>query len=88
LARREFDRIKPKVWKHEASTNPNRYSPENLERMGKGRAPIGDDGYPMELHHKKPLAEGGDNSLENLQPMTQTEHRRADNYKKNHPNLP
>lgn len=42
----------------------------------------------MELHHKTPLANGGTNDFDNLQPMTQTEHRRGENYLKNHPALP
>lgn len=42
----------------------------------------------MEIHHKSPLAEGGENTFDNYQFMTQEEHRRGDNYKKNHPNLP
>jgi 5-methylcytosine-specific restriction endonuclease McrA len=42
----------------------------------------------MELHHKKPLAEGGTNSFDNLEILTRTGHRLGDSYKKNHPNLP
>lgn len=39
----------------------------------------------MELHHVVPLSQGGTNDASNLKPMTQTEHRRGENYKKNHP---
>ena len=56
--------------------------------MREGKAPIGTDGFPTEIHHKTPLAEGGKNNEDNFQMMTQAEHRRGDNYKKNHPNLP
>lgn len=48
----------------------------------RGNAPIGEDGKPIELHHK-------DQSLGNKSPrdeMTRTDHRGKGNYKKNHPN--
>ena len=48
----------------------------------RGDAPIGEDGKPIELHHK-------DQSLGNKSPrdeMTRTDHRGKGNYKKNHPN--
>jgi RHS repeat-associated protein len=66
-------------WKAEAKNNSGKYSPENLERMKQGKAPIGSDGYSTELHHVDRTPEGG------VQPMTRTEHRLGDNYKKNHP---
>jgi len=80
--------MKPGLWKAEAGKNAGNYSPENLARMREGKAPIGTDGFPTEIHHKTPLAEGGKNNEDNFQMMTQAEHRRGDNYKKNHPNLP
>jgi hypothetical protein len=86
--RKEFEAVKPKFWKHEAATRPGAYSPENIARMKQGKPPIGSDGFPMELHHQVPLAEGGTNAFENLVPMTRTEHRLGLNYKLNHPNLP
>ena len=86
--RAEFSKVKPQFWKQEASVNPRAYSPENLARMRQGRAPIGSDGHPMELHHVRPLAEGGTNSFDNLRPMLRTNHRLGDNYKKHHPGLP
>ncbi len=46
----------------------------------KGRAPIGHDGFPMELHH--PNQEDG----EPVVPMTRTEHRGPGNYRNNHQN--
>jgi hypothetical protein len=53
--------------------------------MMKGKAPIGSDGYPMELHHKVMLARGGSNDIDNLIAMTRTDHRLGANYAKNHP---
>lgn len=52
---------------------------ENAERMKQGKAPIGNDGHPVELHHngQKPNGE--------LVPMTRTEHRGQGNFSKNHP---
>ncbi|MBK8255404.1 MAG: hypothetical protein IPK82_22435 [Polyangiaceae bacterium] len=87
-ARKEFASVKPKFWKNEAATNPGKYTPAQLEDMMKGNAPIGSDGFRMELHHYKPLAEGGTNDFGNLRPLTRTEHRLGDNYRVNHPNLP
>jgi len=86
--RKEFEAVKPKFWKQEAAASPSAYSPENIVRMKQGKPPIGSDGFPMELHHKVPLSEGGSNAFENLVPMTRTEHRLGLNYKVNHPNLP
>jgi len=86
--RREFEATKSKFWKSEAATNERAYSTENVARMRNGKPPIGPDGHPLELHHKKPLAEGGSNSFDNLEILTRTGHRLGDNYKKNHPNLP
>lgn len=56
--------------------------------MRKGKAAIGDDGFSMELHHKKPLANGGTNDFSNIQVMTRSSHRLGENYKRNHPDLP
>jgi hypothetical protein len=86
--RREFEAIKSRFWKNEAAVNATAYTPENLARMRNGKPPIGPEGYPMELHHKVPLAEGGTNSFANLAIKTRTEHRLGPNYKQNHPNLP
>jgi hypothetical protein len=86
--RNEFKAIKSKFWKHEAEVRPELYSPENIARMKKGSPPIGSDGFPMELHHKVALAEGGTNAFENLVPLTRTEHRLGPSYKLNHPHLP
>jgi len=53
--------------------------------MRNGRAPIGEDGHPMELHHLRPLSRGGTNDFRNLRPMTRTDHRLGENYGLNHP---
>ncbi|MCW5833510.1 MAG: VCBS repeat-containing protein [Labilithrix sp.] len=87
-ARKEFNNVKPKFWKNEAAANPNAWSADSVARMQQGKAPIGIDGFPMELHHKTPLAEGGTNAFDNLTPLTRTAHRLGPNFKRNHPNLP
>ena len=87
-ARQEFEAMKPKAWMEEAARNPQEYTPEQLARMNNGQAPIGEDGFPMEIHHRTPLAEGGENSMDNFDFMTRTDHRLGPNYKGNHPNLP
>lgn len=43
-------------------------------------SPIGEDGYPVELHHR------GQQPNSPLDEMTRTDHRLGDNFKKNHPN--
>ena len=89
VLRRNFDNVvRPAFWKHEAASNAGGYSAANLERMRKGKPAIGDDGFSMELHHRTPLANGGTNDFDNIQPMTRSGHRLGENYKKNHPNLP
>lgn len=66
-------------WKAEAANNPNNYSAADLARMREGKPPIGSDGHPMELHHQDGTPEGA------IEPMTRTDHRLGDNYRKNHP---
>ena len=73
-SRNEFKKVREEYWKRESRENPDRYSPEDLERMRQGRAPKGADGKSMTLNHKKPLSEGGTNCHENLEPMTFTDH--------------
>ena len=73
------------LWKKEASTNPSKYTPEQLERMRAGKAPLGKDGYSMEWHHQNPIERGGANDWSNLRAMTRTEHRFGSNYLLNHP---
>ena len=44
-------------------------SPENVLRMSKGKAPIGIDGYPIELHHIEGIA-----NSDTIRAMTKTTH--------------
>jgi hypothetical protein len=53
---------------------------ENINKMEDGKAPTGKDGHPVELHHEGQQADG------ELKAMTQTDHRRGGNFKKNHSN--
>jgi RHS repeat-associated protein len=79
IDRESFRSERRSFWKNEAATNPGKYTPENVQRMQEGKAPIGDDGFPMELHHKGGLPEGP------LTPMSRTEHRLGPNFGINHP---
>jgi RHS repeat-associated protein len=62
-----------------SSGKPYENTPENQDRMQQGKAPVGKDGKPVELHHE------GQTSGQTKE-MTQTEHRGGENFKKNHPN--
>lgn len=79
IDRAAFRSERSTFWKNEVSNNPQKYTAENIARMKAGKAPIGTDGHPMELHHVNGTPNGG------LQPMTRTEHRMGDNYINNHP---
>jgi RHS repeat-associated protein len=79
INRKMFRAQRMNTWKNEAATNPTKYTPENLKRMESGRAPIGSDGHPMELHHVQGTMTG------DVKPMTRTEHRLGDSYLSNHP---
>jgi hypothetical protein len=46
----------------------------------RGNAPIGEDGQPVELHHRTQTPDGP------IDEMTRTDHRGKGNYKKNHSN--
>ncbi len=87
--RREFDnKIRSQYWKREAITNAGNYSADELAGMRRhGVPPTGIDGHPMEVHHLRPISQGGSNHPSNLQGMTRTEHRLGPNYKINHPRL-
>ncbi len=83
--RREFESTtRPNYWKAKAQNSPEGYSEADLVRMRAGRAPVGADGFPMELHHIQPLSRGGSNETSNLQEMTRTDHRLGGNYRVNH----
>ncbi|TCV78217.1 RHS repeat-associated core domain-containing protein, partial [Sulfurirhabdus autotrophica] len=79
IDRGAFKAEREAFWKAEAKNNTQKYNAEDLVRMNNGRAPTGPDGHPMELHHVDRTPEGG------IQPMSRTDHRLGDNYKKNHP---
>jgi hypothetical protein len=79
IDRNAFKAEREAYWKAEAQNNAGQYSAEDLSKMEAGRAPTGPDGAPMELHHVDRTPEGG------LKPMSRTEHRLGENYKKNHP---
>lgn len=55
-------------------------TPENVERMKQGKAPVGNDGHSVELHHKGQKPDG------KIVPLTRTDHRGKGNNAKNHPN--
>jgi RHS repeat-associated protein/uncharacterized repeat protein (TIGR01451 family) len=63
-------------------TGGNRMPPNRIDSppTQRGNAPTGDDGNPVELHHR------GQQPGSPLDEMTQTDHRIGDNYAKNHPN--
>ncbi len=77
--------MKKDRWKEEARTNPDNWSPENLERMRGGDSPLEPDGTPYEFHHVQPLQYGGSNDFDNLRPMTAEDHRLGGNMRGNHP---
>jgi hypothetical protein len=58
---------------------PYKDTPENKEKMQQGKAPTGNDGKPVELHHPGQANGPG-------KEMTRTEHRGKGNFKKNHSN--
>ena len=60
----------------------DRLSDDRLQEAPKNRgdAPTGDDGHPVELHHRDQTPDGP------IDEMTRTDHRGAGNYKKNHTN--
>ena len=61
-------------------TKPYQATPENQDRMQEGKAPVGNDGHPVELHHD------GQTTNSPTKEMTRTDHRLGDNFKKNHSN--
>ena len=64
--------VRQRYWKNQAYYNPGNYTATDLSRMSKGRAPIGKDGFSMELHH--PNGRKGDNFFD-FYALTRTEHR-------------
>ncbi len=75
--------VKPAYWKEYARqideqvvTSPFGRGESNLARMRKGLPPLGPDGRPVQLHHRRPLSRGGTNDFDNLVPINQTTHQR------------
>jgi hypothetical protein len=64
--------VRQRYWKNEAYANPNAYSFNDLYRMKQGYAPIGDHGFPMELHHPFGRKDG---YFYTFEPLTHTDHR-------------
>ncbi len=64
--------VRQRTWKNEAFYNPSMYSAADINRMKKGLAPIGPDGFSMELHH--PFGRAGSNFF-NYVPLSRTDHR-------------
>jgi RHS repeat-associated protein len=79
IDRAQFKAEREAFWKAEAKNHPEKYSAKDLAKMEKGRAPTGADGHPVELHHVDRTPTGP------KEPLTRTDHRLGDNYKKNHP---
>lgn len=83
--REAFDAAKKPFWKerglHPRKNDAYVNTKANILRMKAGLAPIGKDGFPVELHHP----DGVDVPLEQMKIMTRTEHRLGDNYRNNHP---
>jgi uncharacterized protein RhaS with RHS repeats len=79
IDRGSFAKERAAFWKSEAQGNAGKYGADDVAKMEKGKAPTGPDGHPMELHHKDRTMTGG------VEPMSRTEHRLGENFKKNHP---
>ncbi|WP_297030379.1 HNH/ENDO VII family nuclease [Thermogutta sp.] len=73
----EFNKMRPKARMEEAKKNAHKYTSEQLERMRQGQSPIGEDGFPMQIHHRRALADGGTNTFDGFEFMTRTKHRLA-----------
>lgn len=84
---KQYSRSRMQYWEAEMKAHPNKYSDTQKSRVASGRAPLGSDNHPMEIHHRKPLSQGGTNKFDNLVFMTRTDHRLGDNFRKNHPEL-
>lgn len=69
----------PFVWGWETDPRWEEAEPWSVY-VKRGTAPTGDDGKPVELHHR------GQQPGSPLDEMTRTDHRIGDNYAKNHPN--
>lgn len=86
IDRNEFNKAKKEFWQRKGNIRPEKNpayvnTRENRMLMKRGRAPIGRDGFPTELHHPT----GEVVPLNEMDILTRTEHRLGENYKLNHP---
>ena len=63
--------LRSRYWKNQAYYNAFVYDEVSLYRMRKGLAPIGDDGFSLELHHTH--GRFGNNYFV-FEPLTKTQH--------------
>ncbi|HEY3281081.1 MAG TPA: polymorphic toxin-type HINT domain-containing protein [Armatimonadota bacterium] len=85
--RRQFENVvKPAYWKW-ISKQPGPWTDEEIALMRQGMPPTGPDGFPLEVHHLEPLANGGTNDFSNLTINSRTNHRIGPNLRLNHPRL-
>ncbi len=85
LRRAEYRAKRMERWREEIKRHPDKYTAAQKQRVRlENKAPIGSDGYPMEIHHRKMLSEGGSNLIENMDFLTRTAHRLGKSYKRRH----
>ena len=80
-----WDVIRSRYWKNRylASKSIEEFSPANMSRMKRGRAPLDANGNPMELHHHVPqrLGHADRHSPFNLREVTREQHAALDPYR-------
>ncbi len=75
--------VRARYWKNGATKAlDGEYSPANLTRMGRGRAPLHDEvGVSKELNHRVPRHQGGGHSFNNLEEVWPWEHAAIDRFR-------
>ena len=80
-----WDVVRSRYWKNRylASKGTGEFSPANMSRMKRGRAPLDANGNPMELHHHVPqrLGHADRHSPFNLREVTREQHAALDLYR-------
>ena len=80
-----WDVVRSRYWKNRylASKGTGEFSPANMSRMKRGRAPLDANGNPMELHHHVPqrLGHADRHSPFNLREVTREQHAALDPYR-------
>jgi len=73
---KSWSKARSDYWKNRAANaKEGEFSPENLERMQQGKAPLHDElGVSKELHHEIPQRNGGSHSPSNLREVWPWEH--------------